>query len=74
MEWELGGRFKRQGTYTYLWLIHVDVWQKPTQYCTGIILRLKMNKSKIKKNQKTSDQLPLPNKHLDMLQLSTTKY
>ena len=70
----MGGRFKRQGTYTYLWLIHADVWRKPTQYCTAIILRLKMNKSKIKKNQKTSDLLPLPNKDLDMPQLSTTKY
>ena len=24
---------QREGTYVYLWLIHVDVWQKPTQYC-----------------------------------------
>ena len=24
----------REGTYIYLWLIHVDVWQKPTQYCS----------------------------------------
>ena len=22
----------REGTYVYLWLIHVDVWQKPTQF------------------------------------------
>ena len=30
-EWEVGeGRFKREGTYVYLWLIHV-VWQKPIQ-------------------------------------------
>ena len=27
----------------YLWLIHVDVWQKPTQYCKAIILQLKIN-------------------------------
>ena len=27
--------------YIYLWLIHVDVWQKPTQYCKTIILQLK---------------------------------
>jgi len=32
MEWEVGGRFKREGTYIYLWLIHVDVWQKPTTF------------------------------------------
>ena len=23
--WEVGKRFKRKGTYVYLWLIHVDV-------------------------------------------------
>ena len=27
----------------YLWLIHVDLWQKPTQYCKSIILQLKIN-------------------------------
>ena len=44
MEWEVGGRFKREGSYVYLWLIH-DVWQKPTQYCKVVILQLKINKS-----------------------------
>ena len=34
---------KREATYEYLWLIHVDVWQKPTQYCKAIILQLKIN-------------------------------
>ena len=24
-EWEMGGRFKREGIYVYLWLIHVEV-------------------------------------------------
>ena len=24
--------------YIHLWLMHVDVWQKPTQNCKGIIL------------------------------------
>jgi len=24
---------RSKGAYVYLWLIHVDVWQKPTQYC-----------------------------------------
>ena len=23
---EMGGRCKREGTYVYLWLIHVDIW------------------------------------------------
>ena len=39
----LGGRFRREGTYILLWLIHGDIWQKPTQYCIAIILQLKMN-------------------------------
>jgi len=38
---EMGGRFKKEGTYVYLWLIHVDVWQKPIQYCKTIIFQLK---------------------------------
>ena len=41
MGWEVGGRFKREGTYVYLWLSHVDVWQKSTQYYKAIILQLK---------------------------------
>ena len=49
MESEMGGRFKREGTYIYLWLIHVDVWQKPTQFCKAFILQLKNNFLKIKK-------------------------
>ena len=40
----VGGRFKREGTYVHLWLIHNDVWQKPTQYSKAIILQLKVNK------------------------------
>ena len=43
MGWEMGQMFKREGTYLYLWLIHVDVWQKPTQYWKAIILQLKRN-------------------------------
>ena len=38
----------RQGTFVYLWLIHVDVWQKPTQYCKAIIFQLKITKKKKK--------------------------
>ena len=42
MEWmEKGGRFKLEETYVYLWLTHVDVWEKPTQFCKVIILELK---------------------------------
>ena len=38
---EMGGQFKGEGTYVDLWLIHVDVWQKPTKFCKAIILQLK---------------------------------
>ena len=51
MGWEVGGKFKEEGTYVYLWLIHVDVWQKPTQYCKAIILQLKINKLKKKRSR-----------------------
>ena len=45
------GREVQEGgdTYVDLWLIHVDVWQKPTQYCQAIILQLKINTFKIEK-------------------------
>ena len=39
------GALKREGTQVYLWLIRVDVWQKPSQYCGVIILQLKNNKT-----------------------------
>ena len=40
----MGGRFKREETFVYLWVIHGDVWQKPTQYCKTIMLQLKIKK------------------------------
>lgn len=30
MRWEVGGRFKREGPYIYLWLIHIEIWQVET--------------------------------------------
>ena len=39
--WEMGGYLQREGTYVYMWLIHADVKQKPTQYSKAIILQLK---------------------------------
>ena len=44
MRWEVGGRFKREGPCVCLWLIRVDVWQKPTQFCEAIILQLRISK------------------------------
>ena len=43
----VGRRFKREGTYVYLWLIHVDIWQKPTQYYKVIILQLRIKTTTI---------------------------
>jgi len=40
--WEVEVGFKRERTYVYLWLIHVDVWQNSNQYCKKIILQLKI--------------------------------
>ena len=36
----MGGR--EDQPHVYLWLIHVDVWQKPAQYCKAIILQFKI--------------------------------
>ena len=41
---EMGGGFKREGIYVYLWLIHVGVWQETTKFCKAIILQLQINK------------------------------
>ena len=40
----------REGTDVYLWLIHVDVWQK--QYNIVITLQLKINKKFLKLHRK----------------------
>jgi len=32
------------GTHVHQWLIHVDVWQKPPQYCKVISFQLKLIK------------------------------
>ena len=37
---ESGGEVQ-DGGHVCPWLIHVDVWQKPPQYCKGIIIQLK---------------------------------
>ena len=40
------------GDIAYLTLIHVVVWQKPTQHCKAIILQLKINFLKVTKDRK----------------------
>jgi len=44
-----GGREVPEEGDIYLWLIHVDIQQKSTQYCKSIIFQLKINKEKKKK-------------------------
>ena len=38
---EVGEDFRREGPHVFLWLIHVDIWQRPSQYCKVTILQLK---------------------------------
>ena len=49
--WGEGSRGRR---HEYLRLLHVTVWQKPTQHCKAIILQLKV---KNKKKEKTGSVL-----------------
>ena len=41
--WEEGSEW---GTHVHPWLIHVNVWQIPPQYCKVISLQLKKKKKK----------------------------
>ena len=52
----VGGRFKKEETYVYLWLIHVNVWQKPMQCCKVIILQLRINAFLKKEEEKKKEQ------------------
>ena len=44
MRRELRGVVQDGGIHVHPWLIHVNVWQKPLQYCKVISLLLKLNK------------------------------
>ena len=50
----MGGNFPSQlSDLEYVtWLIHVDKWQKPTQYFKAVILQLKINTLILKTTQK----------------------
>ena len=37
----VGGGFRMGETLVCPWLINIDAWQKPSQYCKVIILQLK---------------------------------
>ena len=52
---EGGGRRIQDGEHVNPWLIHVNVWQKPPQYCKVISLQLiKINGKKDKKQGEQS--------------------
>ena len=53
----VGGRFKREGIYVYLWLIRVVVPQKPTQHFKAIIFQLNIKKKKKTPNKNTGKDL-----------------
>ena len=36
-----GSMVQDVGTHVYPWLIHVDIWQNPPQYCRVISLQFK---------------------------------
>ena len=63
----MAGKFKKEGTRVYLWLSHVDVWQKSTQHCKAIILQSKI------KFLKRGHHVPAPQAPatLDLLPLLT---
>ena len=58
-EWGLGW-----GTHVNPWLIHVNIWQNPLQYCKVISLQL------IKINGKKNKQLKPKNKNKNQVELS----
>jgi len=47
------------GTHVNPWLIHVNVWQKPLQYCKVISLQLKLKKIYKKEKKKIHIQVKL---------------
>ena len=50
--WEGGSGW---GTYVHPWLIHVNVWQKPLQYCK--VISLQLNKFILKQKKAISPPL-----------------
>ena len=51
------------GTHVHVWLIHVNVWQKPLQYCK--VISLQLNKLK-KKKEKWVCHPHLSHQHLSL--------
>ena len=57
------------GTHVNPWLIHVDVWQNPLQYCKIISFQLiKINEKKKKPEKKKSNPIPAASLYLSIKQ------
>ena len=54
----MGGSFKREGTYVYLWLTCVDVWQKLIQYCKAIICHWGKKIPKVRSHEAFGESVP----------------
>ena len=60
VETEVGGGDWDGETHVNPWLIHVNVWQKPLQYCEAISLQLiKINGKKIYINENNKEFIGL---------------
>ena len=46
-----------KGTHVYLWPIHIDVWQKPSQYYKVIILQFKKERENPPEQEDYAPQL-----------------
>ena len=44
------------GTHVYLWQIHVDIWQKPIQYCK---VKKKKDEYELGDNGKAKEGIPV---------------
>ena len=55
-----GRKSQEGGLCTYLYLIDVDVWQRPTQYCKAMILLLKINKLNKNKRKERERKKRIP--------------
>ena len=52
------------GTHVHPWLIHVNVWQKPLQYCNLSPIKINKFKKRIKKKNLSELWMCLSNKYL----------
>ena len=59
------GTFKKEGTYGYLWMIHIVVWQKPTQHCKCLNSPIKKNKAELERGELVTNRT-----HLQLFQLT----